>query len=308
MISIDKKFEGNSINVVFAADNKYAYYMAVALQSLIEHANDEKNYDIIIFGTEINAELQNQISGMQKPNISIRFVDSKDIFSGFDTEKLFCHLYFSKEMYLRLFIPDVLKDYDKALYIDCDTIIEADVAEIFDCDIDDYYLAAVKDYNSIVNHRHYPNVQLYFDEVIKVPDINQYFNSGVLLMNLNVLREIKLVEKTVELLKKHKELLYPDQDILNLICAGNVKIIHNGWNFVFAINAALVHDNHFIQLAVEWAKGLADQKIIHFISEKKPWDTPQMSYADIWWKYAKHTPVYQKLLKDYFDKHPEHLK
>lgn len=308
MITIDKKFQNNSVNIVFAADNKYAYYMTVAIQSLIEHVNPERNYDIVILATEISEELQNQISSMQKDNISIRFVDTKNIFSEFDSDKLFCHLYFSKEMYLRLFIPDVLKDYDKALYIDCDTIIEADVAELFDKDISEYYLAAVKDYNSIVNHRHYPNVKIYFDNVINIPDINKYFNSGVLSMNLNKLREINLQEKTIELLEKHKEFLYPDQDILNLICAGNVKIIENGWNFVFAINPALVQDNHFIQLAIDWAKGLEAQKIIHFISEKKPWDTPRMSYADIWWKYAKNTPIYQKLLKDYFDQHPEDLK
>lgn len=304
---IEKAFEENSINVVFSTNNKYAYYMIVALQSLITNASPDRKYDVIILETDIVQETKDIISEMQKDNISIRFVNTESLFEKPENKDLFTHLYFSKEMYLRIFIPEILNNYDKAIYLDCDTIIQSDLAELFDTDINDYYLAAVKDYNSIVNFRQYPNVKLYFEEAIKIPDINSYFNSGVLLMNLNKLREIKLSERAFEHLKIHQKLLYPDQDLLNIVCAGNVKILDNGWNFVFAINPALVQNNYFIPQALEWTKGLGNQKVIHYISENKPWNTPEMAYADIWWEYAKYTKVYQPLLKDYFTAHPEKL-
>ena len=126
-------------------------------------------------------------------------------------------------------------------------------------------------------------------------------------MNLPKLRTVDLPKRTFELLDVHKELLYPDQDLLNLICEGNIKSLHNSWNFVFAITPSLIHNNKFLDLAIEWSQGLANQKIIHYISEVKPWKNPDMSYGDIWWKYAKKTPIYQTLLKEYFDEHPEHL-
>lgn len=305
---IKRKFEDNSVNVVFSSNNKYAYYLIVALHSLLMHVSAEKKYDIIILETDIEPELKNLISGMQKENVSIRLVNTEIIFNEIEIKNLFCHLHYTKEMYLRIFIPELLQDYDKAVYIDCDTIIQADVSELYDIDVNDYFLGVIKDFNIIVNYTYLPNVKSYFDDFIHIPDINSYFNSGVLLMNLNKLREMPLRKKAFECLSQFERLFYPDQDVLNLICAGKVKFLNNGWNFAFAINPALVQNNVFIPLALEWTKGLANQKIIHYTSEIKPWNGPEMAYSDIWWGYAKETPVYQKLLKDYFTAHPEKLK
>lgn len=310
MLQIDKKFNNDSINVVFGTNNKYAKYLTVAIQSLVENAADDRNYDIIVFETDVVDEMKETIQSIakDKENISIRFLNVNPFFESFDSDKLFCHLYFTKEMYLRIFIPDILKNYDKAIYLDCDIIVKSDLKELFDIDIKDYYLAAANDFNSIVNIYYYPKVDYYFNKVLQFKDMGQYFNSGVLLMNLPVLREVKLVEKTLEILDKHKELLYPDQDVLNLICEGKTKLISNSWNFVTGINAALVQDSRLVDYGALWTRGFVDQRILHFISEHKPWDVPEMSYADTWWKYAKKSPVYQILLKEYFDAHPEKLK
>lgn len=309
MITIDKIFENNTTTIVYATNNKYAKYMAVSIQSAILNMSSNQNYDIIIFETDVNQELKNIIESMSDDynNVSIRFINTASIYNKEDSKKLFCHIYFSKEMYLRLYIPQILKNYDKAIYLDCDTIVQADLAELFNTNIHNYCIGAAKDFNTIVNFQNMPEVNYYFDKVIKMKNMKNYFNSGVLLMNLNELRSMNIVEECFKLLEIHKELLYPDQDLLNLICADKTKILTNSWNFVFAINTALVLNNQFLDLAVEWTKGLADQKIIHYISEHKPWNLPEMSYADIWWKYAKKTPIYQALLKEYFDAHPEKL-
>ncbi len=309
MLKIDKIYE-DGVNIVYATNNKYAKYMIVSIESLLERISPDRFYEIIVLGNNIVEEMQVKIKSMAQgyPNVSIRVQDVSSVYEQYDAEKLFCHIYFSKEMYLRLFIPQVLQDYDKAIYLDCDTIVQADVAELFDMDFEGNLLCAARDYNSIVNVAHFEKVHHYFKNMLGFTDMRNYINSGVLLMNLQPLREIDLVQKTFELLDKYKELLYPDQDLLNLICRDKIKIMHNGWNFVFGINCGLVHDNHFLDMAIDWSKGLADQKIIHYISEQKPWNTPEMCYGDIWWSYAKKTPIYQELLKDYFDAHPEKLK
>ena len=309
MIYVDKIFDNNSVNVVYATNDNYAKYMTVSIKSLIEHTSDNKNYDIIILETDIKNDLKNAIQSMADDykNISIRILNTEPIYNNEDTKNFFCHLYYSKEMYLRLFIPEILKDYEKAIYIDCDTIIQSDVAELFDEDITNFDIAAAKEFNSVPKTNDYPKVNYYFNSVLKIKDMNNYINSGVLVMNLPRLRNVNLPKKAFELLDRHKELLYPDQDLLNVICEGNIKIIHNDWNFIFAITPALLNNNKFIDLATEWKHGLANPKLIHYITDVKPWDNPEMPYGDIWWKYAKKTPIYQILLKDFFDKHPEHL-
>ncbi len=297
----------NSVNIVYATNNNYIAYLAVSLASLIDNTSPDRNYRVIILETDVSDDNKNKILSMQKENIDIDCVNTTSVLQNFNENKLFCHMHFSKEMYLRLFIPDILNEIDKAIYLDCDTIIESDIAELFDIDISQFYIAAAKDFNSIINYDLYPNVKLYFDSAIKIPDINKYFNSGVLLMNLSELRKENLPQKAGVLLDYYKEFLYPDQDLLNLICANKVLLLSNCWNYVFAINPAIIQSNKFVKLAVEYVSGLQNQKIVHYISEHKPWDLPEMFYADIWWAFAKKSPFYQELLAKYFEKHPEKL-
>lgn len=298
------------INVVYGANNKYAQYLCITLNSLIENTSEENTYNIYILETDISDQNKEYLLQLKKnkKNINIIFLNTNEIFEKYGSEKLFCHLYFTKEMYLRIFIPQILSDAKKAIYIDVDTMVHADVAEFFGIDLGDYYLAASRDFNTIVNVKYYDSVKKYFQEILKFDDMTTYFNSGVLLMNLEKLREINVVEKTYELLDKYKELLYPDQDILNLICRDHTLIIDNNWNYVPLINLALIQDEEFQPIAKEWAKGMGNRKITHYISEEKPWDFPDRYYSTKWWKEAKKTPVYQDLLKEYFTKHPEHLK
>lgn len=303
------KIGGVMINIVYCSNEKYAKYLCVTLYSLIEHTNSENNYNITILETDISDELKKDILSLKngKDYININFVNVKQMLDEKENDKLFCHLYFTKEMYLRIFIPNILKDCDKAIYIDIDTMIMDDIAKLYQIDLEDYYVAAAKDFNSIVNVKFFDSINKYFNECLKIKDMNNYFNSGVLLMNLQKLREINVVQKTYDILEKFKELLYPDQDVLNLICEDHVKIIDNNWNFVPLINVSLIQDETFQNLAAEWAIGLADRKLIHYISEEKPWDEPKRFYSAGWWKKAKETPVYQKLLSEYFQKHPEDL-
>jgi lipopolysaccharide biosynthesis glycosyltransferase len=298
------------VNIVYASNNKYAPYLCVSLYSLIENVSDSNEYNVTVLETDISNEFKDIISSLQagKNNVHINFINMDSELKNKGVDSLFCHLYFTKEMYLRIFIPDILQNIDKAVYIDIDTIITGDVAELYNIDLENNYIGAAKDFNTIVNYKYFKNIPIYFDEFIKLKNIKEYFNSGVLLMNLVKLREISIVEKTYNLLDKYKEFLYPDQDILNLICEGHVKIISNKWNFVPLINVALIHDETFQELAAEWSQGLCDRKIIHYISEEKPWNFPKNVVATGWWKMAKKTPVYQMLLKDYFSKHPQELK
>ena len=107
---IDKVFE-NSVNIVYATNNKYAKYMIVSLQSLIENSSNDRFYDVIVFSNDISESLQTSIKNLAigYENFSIRILDVTTIYEDYNPENLFCHIYFSKDMYLRLFIPEVLQ-------------------------------------------------------------------------------------------------------------------------------------------------------------------------------------------------------
>ena len=296
-IKIEKAFKQESVNIVFATNDDYACYMAVALKSLLDNRDVEKLYDIIILESNVTNENMAMITSMcDSEKVSIRFVNSDDIYETMDTSKLFCHLHFSKEMYLRLFIPQIMPTYKKVIYLDCDTLITGDISKLMDVDLGSDYVAAVRDYNTIVNFRAFPNVKTYFSVNLKLKDINNYVNSGVLLMNIPEMLKIDMSKEIFDLLDYYKEFLYPDQDILNLICEDKIKIIPNSWNYVVITNTRLIQDDYFKNLAVEFVQGIANQYVIHFLSEIKPWKYPNMYYGHIWWDYAKKTPFLQILI------------
>ena len=76
-------------------------------------------------------------------------------------------------MYYRLLIPDLLGHYEKALYLDCDLLIEGDVGELWKQDVRGFLLGAVRNYLSWTMTK-------YVTDILKL-DAADYFNSGVLL-------------------------------------------------------------------------------------------------------------------------------
>lgn len=306
MSFINKVFE-NSIDIVFASDNNYALPTLVAIYSLIDNSSIDNNYDIIVFESDISDENKSKFFDLASKykNISIRFFNTKKYFEEFD---FFHYTYYSADTYSRLFVPEVMKDYDKIVYLDGDIIVLADVAELYNLDLEGNYLAGSINHPLVTSYYHNPDIKKYYDTMYPIDDIRKSVNAGILVMNLEKMREINLLKQGMDLLAKYKRLLYQDEDILNKVCSGKIKHFNSGWNYRVFIPEELIRDYNLLWLAQDWANGLYNQKIIHYTTKFKPWDEPQMYYGEIWWKYAKKSPIYQELLKNYFEKHPEHLK
>ncbi len=301
-----KKIYENSINVVFASDNNYAPCTTVAIYTLIAHTSKENNYDIVIFESGISDENKQIIEDLAKEydNISIRFYSTKKFFEDYD---FFHYAYYTADTYSRLFIPNVMEDYDKAIYLDGDIIVLADVAELYNFDLGDAILGGGRNYGLISSYYHNAEIRNYYDKMFPIKDIRNSINGGVLVMNLEKLREIDLLKQGIGLLDKYKRLLCQDEDILNKVCTDRIKHIESAWNWRFATPQPLLYDHKLLWLTQEWSQGLYEQKIIHYICKTKPWDEANMYYGEVWWAWAKKTPIYQQLLKAYFDKHPEQL-
>ena len=305
MNKLEKVFE-NSINVVFASDDNYAPCTTVAIYTLIEHTSNENNYDIVVFESGISEKNKQIMIDLAKDydNISIRFFSTKKFFEEYE---FFHYSYYTPDTYSRLYVPMVMEDYEKAVYLDGDIIILDDIAELYNFDLGDALIAGGRNYGLITSYYHKSDIRKYYDKMFPIKDIHQSINGGVLVMNLSELRKIDLVKAGTDLLNRYKRLLCQDEDILNRVCTDRIKHIESAWNWRFAIPEPLVYDYQLLWLSQEWSQGLHKQKLIHYICKTKPWDEPNMYYAEVWWAWAKKTPIYQDLLKAYFDKHPEQL-
>ena len=75
-------FEKNNIPIVFACDNNLLYMLSVALKSLIENTNKDKNYDIIIINNDFSSETKKKLISMleKKHNANLRFINIDNLY------------------------------------------------------------------------------------------------------------------------------------------------------------------------------------------------------------------------------------
>ena len=273
--------------IFFAVDNYYIPFLSVTLKSLSDHASQDNIYVIKILYIDISEENQEKLKKYEKENISIEFVDLNyyiDKIKG----KLYTRDYYQKSTYFRLFIPDLYPQYNKALYLDSDTLILDDIANLYNIDIGNNLLGAIPD-KAVQT---VPEFQEYVEKVVGVASYKKYFNAGILVMNLDELRKFKFQEKFLYLLDTIKYSVAQDQDYLNRLCKGRVKIINESWN-VMPIDHLKVN--------------LENIKLIHYNLNYKPWHFDNILYKDFFWDYAKKTEYYQ-VIKNIKDNYTEDQK
>ena len=263
------------IPIFFAVDDGYCPFLAVAIQSMIDNSSPENHYSIKVLNTDISRENKDKISKYKRENISIEFVDL-NYYIRKVKDKLYTRDYYSKTTYFRLFIPNLYPQYDKALYLDSDIVILDDIANLFDTDLGDNLVAAAPD-DVIQFH---PVFQTYAEKVVGVADYHRYFNAGVLLMNLHQLRCFKFQEKFIYLLDKIKFSVAQDQDYLNRLCKGRVKLVDRVWN----------------RMPIEDPKIKAeDVKLVHYNLAFKPWHFEDILYKEFFWMYAQETEYFDQI-------------
>ena len=267
------------IPIFFTIDDGYAPYLHVALISLIKNASKDRRYKIIVVYQELNEENRNNLAKLVEdyPNFEMEFKFMKQSLDMI-TDRIENRLrsdYFTMTIYFRIFIPDMYPEYDKAIYIDSDIIVPGDISELYDTDMHDNLIGVVTD--GSVND--VPEFQRYMTESLGLK-LGDYFNSGMLLMNMKELRNVHLAEHFLYLLNKyHFDCVAPDQDYLNSMCYGKIEYLDSCWD-------AMPNRNK---------PEIENPKIIHYNLFDKPWCYDDIQYQDYFWEYAKQSVYYDKI-------------
>ncbi len=290
-------FGQSGVPVVFAANNNFVPVFAACLQSLLDHASAARNYDIVLLQSDVTKDNKEELLRMvcNYPNVSLRFFDASRLLFGYDLK---ANAHISVETYYRFLIQAVLPEYDKILYLDCDIIIKADVAELYDTDIEGYMLAAVRDADFLGQINGYSkDSQEYIKKDFCMKDPFNYFQAGVLLFNEKEMREAYTLDQWLTLATHRYK--FNDQDVLNLYCEGRVKYLDMSWNLItdcdhFRVANVIVHAPDGVQR--EYREARKHPKIIHYAGFMKPWHRPTEDFAHEFWMASKRTPYYEELL------------
>jgi len=260
-----KEMNTKEINVVVGVNRNYIKPMSIMLISLLEN-NKEWRINFNIFQDDFKEEdKEDLLKRFNKyKNLNIHYIDiTNDLFKGLPTLE-----HISLSTYYRILAPKLLEKYDKLLYLDSDLVVDGNISDLWEIDIEDYAIAAVREESLQAN-----------EERLGIPKYHKYFNAGVLLMNSKMLREGDYEEIIMDYLYKNKEiLLFSDQDALNAILYNKWYEISEKWNY----------HNYFVDIRNSNLEKIKLDKpvIIHYTGPIKPWDKEEGSVLkNIYLKY-----------------------
>ncbi len=277
--------ENQIIPVFMNADNRYAVQAYITVFSMMYNYKGAADVYVYILNSdgfsEKNMALFHALTDrFDKLSITVLDMDSK-----YDSVDI-AQAYISNASMHRLEIPRIAENMpdvqmDKCIYLDCDLVVEGDISELYNEDISGYYIGGVADPMQVIRkYRKHP-------KRIGIPDLKQYINSGVMLMNLKEINASPEVREKLETAGLNKELLYKDQDAINVACYGGIKLLPVKYN-VFPVVISK-NEEWFFDLYGKKRMLKAKEKpfIVHYIGILKPWLYTTEYMSRRWWRYVR---------------------
>lgn len=287
------------VPVVLSSSNEYVPFLYIAVLSIINNSSTSINYEIIILENNISRKNKKLLYSLicKKINFSIRFISCQKFINN---KNLYTSSHVTINTYLRLAVLDILDNYDKVIYLDCDIIVNKDLAILFETDIEEYFIAAVIDtvMSSWCNDTE-SDQKKYNKEILKLQRDFEYFNAGVLVLNLKKIRTQYNTSQLFEIATAYKWRWF-DQDVLNMVCEGNVRFLDNKWNVIChleKINFPELKAPDYIR--EKYKNAVQNPYIIHYAGRVLPCYCPKVRNADFFWKYAKTSPFYSYFILKY---------
>lgn len=278
------------MNVVCATDDNFVQHCSIMLVSLLIN---NKDIDIYVLTEGLKPENKAIITEeVERYNGNVNFciVDSS-IVERFPMPSGEGLKHISRATYYRLLISELLPaNVHKAIYLDCDIIVNGNLLPLWNIDITNYALAASK------------QIGFGFEAVrLGYPIEYGYFNAGVNIINLDYFRLNDINKKLIQyIVDNYDKIVYHDQDTLNAVLYDKCLHIMPQWNMTNIAYAFRLCDRgdryggKVINRYTEEKKNVIEYKanpiILHYVSRPKPWQKGCIHpLYNLYYQYAKKT-------------------
>lgn len=265
----------SNIPVVFITDNNYTLPTGVAICSLVKNYMQNHILEIYIIYSELTEKNRECLMASGNDQVIIKLIhfDASDYVQYKNKS-----IYVTPTSLIKFQLANILKDYSKALYLDGDIIVRGDISKLLEVDLHDNYCAAVQDFESCTNYLSCERLKL-----------SKYFNSGVMVLNLEKIREDNLSKKMFDIKNNRKDLYYMDQDVLNLAFDGRIVELSVKYNCIlnsFRENISINEINEFFKTEfVNYQSFMEEVIVIHLAGGNKPWRSKQGTCYREWIEY-----------------------
>ena len=280
---MEKTAQQESVEIIFITDQKFLLPTCVAIQSLYTNRNRNRSYSIHVVCNQVAKEESNRLLSMADEHfrIDLQHVTATALHDKFVKEGFPVSITATFKFSLAEMFPTL----KKALYIDGDVIIQSGLEEFYFTDINDVYAGVIPDYHALT----------FKGDVWERLGIrlDAYFNSGVMLLNLEQMRRDGITEKLIDY-RLHGVNYYMDQDTLNVVFGDKVRYL----NFKYNMTLTNWRNKTMEELSAYYGLPQVEDKydylreadIVHFASSDKPWSYYDTHYADVWYSYFLLSP------------------
>lgn len=282
----------DSAHIVYASDDSFAEILGVSLVSLFENSRDMKEIHVYILDSGISSINRKRLREVCNTYHRIEpvFIKARDI-----TKELNMNVNVDRgslSQYARLFIQrDLPEGIDRVLYLDCDTIVEKSIKELWNLDLHGQTIAAL---NDAFSRWYRKNIDLRPRDIM--------FNSGVMLADMNLWKKRKVEDCLLKfIVEKHGHIQQGDQGALNHVLSRETYCFNPQFNavtifFDFSYSEMLTYRKPITGYysAKEIKKAVEDPSIIHFTTSflsKRPWmEGCRHRYCGEWLRYKDLSP------------------
>lgn len=266
----------NDVPLVISFTPNYFIPAATWLWSVLKHSDQHSRFHIICLLSEnLSEKLKNTLKKIDRSDrVTLTFINLEN-----KLKNVYVDERYTIAASYRLLLPELLPQYDKIIYSDCDMIIRNDLAKLYrETDIGDNYLGVV--YESPLDFQE--------KNILKLgckPGF--YFNSGFLIMNLKALRDNEMTSQFIEGLKTDY-LEFPDQDVLNMLCQNKVYGLPPYYNSIRTFYLPQYKEFFLQKYTEEDWNSVWEHGSIHYTGDK-PWKSYTVEFH-VWWKHYWELP------------------
>lgn len=303
------------IDIAICFDRQIQHAALVLLASLKAQAEPSRPLRVHAITDGVSEEVQQLFEAMRSDAFSVVLMRVENAYAAMQSRG-----YISVGTYLRFMLPELLSECAKVVYLDIDVIVRRKLAPLYDVDVSHHALAAVPDFSQINSgltwrpwRIGYEGGEYTFADytrtvlAVDVKGRRPYFNAGVLVLNLDIWRSSRLVDRTLDYLNLKPNLRFIDQDALNHVVGRDYVRLDLRWN-AFAVHACPIRMNpidRWRPSGLEWqairAMWQADPWIIHYAGANKPWSPTDLAtqFDRLWWDTARTLPNFAKIKASY---------
>lgn len=284
------------IKVVYITDEGYAMPTCVSISSLISNLNDSDEVKIYVICGMVSELAKERFVLLRSSRVHIELVEvlNEEYIKLAKTNIREDYTYVTGTALFKFRLPEILQQEDKVIYLDSDILVQKSLRTLYDYRVEDCYVAAVNDMLD-TDTNGYPVLAKRIDL-----DCEDYFNSGVMLLNLKKMRMDGVSEKLLEY-RKNGINYFMDQDALNAILGCKRVKLPYIYNFMSTVTDFYevdeISDKFFAQPRESIERCIDAAVILHLTGARKPWKYCMPWYSAIFLKYYEESPYSTEKLR-----------